>query len=920
MDLHVGHRQFLLACSAGLSEKTALVEVSVRGVVSRDSSSDSRFRTAASGLYRAEPLFGVAEGDWPGAFVVGGESSGADDVRWLGEWIVAVTVAIQRWGRDPVFRGRVCGVEDGRLRLAIPWCREGFFDQALSAALRLVAGWLGSGQPVASQSPAPWLGWLKGDGAEENSPGRVEVQVPQRPAEQTLDEVLHGRLAEIQSGGLGLIQLRFVEAAVRRGMPFDVQSFWVQIGWGANAERFDWAATGRTSWMGMGIAKDKSKAAPTLSAALVPVPHGRLVGSVDEVLVAVEDIGWPLVIKPPSRDGGEGVVVGITDTDRLVAAFEAAQRISPGPVIVERHVPGEDHRLLVVDGRVLQVVRRRAAHVVGDGMLTVRQLLNRLNSDPLRGTEKYSLLKVVHLDDEVRDLLAEQGLEPDAVPADGQTVRLARIPNISAGGTAEDVTEIAHPDNVALAARAARIIGLDIAGVDLLSPDISRSWLEVGGMICEVNGQPGLRPHWLADPGRDISGEILDVLFEGRSARVPTAAITGTNGKTTTSEMLARICTAAGKVTGVCTTERVRIGEEIVSTRNLSGQPGARIVLGDPAVQAAVLELPRKGLIYLGHPCDRYDVAALLNVQDDHIGFDGIDTIEAMAELKAEVLERATGAIVVNAEDPLCLAMRERSGTDRHILVARSPDVDAVVEHRRQGGEAVFLDQREGRPWIVLATGDAENPLMPVHDIPATMNGILAFNESNAMFAAALAWGQGIDDQTTRTALGSFRNTADENPGRYNFVEGFPFQLMLDYAHNPDGVRGVCSLVSGLPVAGRRVLCSLIFGTRHSAVLDELAPRLASTFDDFVLGCDLVNVDASPDYGDEDPAGAMLARYRQALLNKRVDASHIICEPDPETAIRVALDLAGPGDLVVLLTGSDDAHRGIEKWRAAHSG
>ncbi len=735
-----------------------------------------------------------------------------------------------------------------------------------------------------------------------------------------MDEVLHGRLAEIQSGGLGLIQLRFVGAAVRRGMPFDVQSFWVRIGWGANAERFDWAATGRTSWMGMGLSKDKSKAAPTLSASLVPVAHGRLVGSVEEVLGAVEEIGWPLVIKPPSRDGGEGVVVGITDSDRLVRAFEQAQQISPGPVIVERHVPGEDYRLLVVDGRVLQVVRRRPAHVVGDGVLTVRQLLDQLNSDPLRGTEKFSLLKVVRLDNEVRDLLAEQGLEPDSVPAGGQTVRLTRIANISAGGTAEDVTEIAHPDNIALAARAARIIGLDIAGVDVLSPDISRSWLEVGGVICEVNGQPGLRPHWLADPGRDINAEILDVLFDGRPARIPTAAITGTNGKTTTSEMLHRIWTHAGKVTGVCTTERLRIGEEIVSTDNLSGQPGARIILNDPAVQAAVLEMPRKGLIYLGHPCDRYDVAALLNVQDDHIGADGIETLEAMAELKAEVLERATGAVVVNAEDPLCLAMRSRAGTDRHILVSRTPAVEAVVEHRQQGGEAVFLDQRARRTWIILATGDAENPLMPVDDIPATMNGLLAFNETNAMFAAALAWAQGIDTDTIRIALGSFRNTVDANPGRFNFVDGLPFQLMVDYAHNPDGVRGVCEVVGALPVSGRRVLCSLLFGTRHSAFLDELTPQLASSFDDFVLSCDFVNVDASPDYLADDPAGAMLARYRKALQQQGVDGGRITCEADCETAIRLALDRGRPGDLVVLLAAHGDARPAIEKWRESHSG
>ena len=299
-------------------------------------------------------------------------------------------------------------------------------------------------------------------------------------------------------------------------------------------------------------------------------------------------------------------------------------------------------------------------------------------------------------------------------------------------------------------------------------------------------------------------------------------------------------------------------------------------MLGDPAVQAAVLELPRKGLIYLGHPCDRYDVAALLNVQDDHVGVDGDrDAGGDMAELKAEVLERATRA-VWSTPKTRCVLRCGPGGHGSAHSVARSPDVDAVVEHRRRSGEAVFLDQRDGRPWIILATGDTEEPLMPVHDIPATMNGLLAFSESNAMFAAAVvAWAQGIDTGIIRRALGCFNNTADENPGATTSSTGCR-STWSGLRPQPRWRPRVCSLVSGLPVAGRRVLCNLIFGTRRSAVLDELAPRLASTFDDFVLGCDLVNVDASPDYGDQDPAGAMLARYRQALLKKRVDASRIL--------------------------------------------
>jgi cyanophycin synthetase len=428
---------------------------------------------------------------------------------------------------------------------------------------------------------------------------------------------------------------------------------------------------------------------------------------------------------------------------------------------------------------------------------------------------------------------------------------LSRTANISSGGTAEDVTGSAHPDNIALAERAARIIGLDIAGIDLLCPDISRSWREVGAAICEVNGQPGFRPHWLADPERDINGEILDILFAGRSARIPTAAITGTNGKTTTAEMLYRIWTAAGRRAGVCTTAVVRIDDQIVSTENLSGQPGARIILNDPGVEAAVLEMPRKGLIYFGHPCDRYDVAALLNVQDDHLGVDGIHTLEQMAEIKAEVLQRATRAIVVNAEDPLCMAMRVRASAGRHILVARTPEVGALAEHRRGGGEAVFLDTRGGRRMIVLAAAATETELMPVDDVPATMNGLLACNESNALFAAALAWAHGIDHDAIR----------------------------------------------------------------HPAHLEAVAGLVASCFDEFVLGCDPVLVGAGTEYAGDDPVASMLDRWAGSLRAQGVDPSRITVEADRRAALRAALDRARAGDLVVLLADWHEARDVIDHWR-----
>jgi cyanophycin synthetase len=366
------------------------------------------------------------------------------------------------------------------------------------------------------------------------------------------------------------------------------------------------------------------------------------------------------------------------------------------------------------------------------------------------------LLIQLTLDDEALHCLAEQGLSAESIPEAGCFVRLRRTANISTGGIATDVSTTIHPDNCALAVRAARVVGLDIAGIDFLCPDITHSWREVGGAICEINAQPGFRVHWLGDPSRDINAEVLALLYPHGDLRIPTAAITGTSGKSTVARMLHHLWQTAGKTTGLCTAHGVWVGHEPIRTQNRSGLPGAQMLFNDPAVEAIVIELPRKGLLQFGHPCDRYDVAALLNVEDEHIGAEGVDTREQMAELKAEVLERATNAVVINAEDALCLAMRMRAGTQRHVLVGRSGSVPAIEEHRAQGGEAVFIQAHKGAPWIVLAKGAAQEPLMPLHDIPATMNGAVTINEVNALFAVALAWAQGLGPETLRHAMAGF--------------------------------------------------------------------------------------------------------------------------------------------------------------------
>lgn len=530
-----------------------------------------------------------------------------------------------------------------------------------------------------------------------------------------------------------------------------------------------------------------------------------------------------------------------------------------------------------------------------------------MNTDSRRGTDKRSLLIRIELDQEARTCLARQNLEVASIPESGRFIPLRRTANISTGGTAVDVTANIHPDNRALAERAARIIGLDIAGVDLLCPDITHSWREVGGAICEVNAQPGFRVHWLADSSRDINGEVVSWLFRDKSARIPIAAITGTNGKSTVSRMLHHIWMAAGKVAGVSTTQGVWIGNELITDQNLSGQPGAKLLLNDSAVEVAIIEMPRKGLIRFGHPCDRYQVAALINVQDDHIGSDGIDSLEAMASLKAEVLTRASQAIVVNAEDPLCLSMRLTATAPRHILVARDEQHPAIRAHLAQNGEAVFVQVQQGKPWIVQAQGATHTMLMPLHDVPASMNGLFRFNEVNALFATALAWAQSVEPDCIRQGLSTFHNSFDHNPGRYNFIKGFPFEILLDYGHNPVGMRELCEIASQIEVSGQRVLVSLI-GHRHRHHLEQEAPWWANTFDRIYLSQDESYFRQNAHgFGSDDPLGTML-RCADNLLRPLLRSNQTLrLIRNDQEALREGLSSCKAGDLLVLLTGPWDA-------------
>jgi cyanophycin synthetase len=858
--------RFHIGASAGLAERTARVRIAYG--TNRRAPDAAGLRARIARLRPGDPLFGAQAADWPGCFLID-----TDRGAGTGRWIAALTVGIQQWARDPVLRARVLAEDERGCTLALPWARERVCRTALDFALRMLALWLDT-----------------------------RTEAPAAPDEEAaLAAELEAWLGRVQPGGLAPSTLRFALAALRRGLPVETNGQVIRIGWGARAQRMDSSFTDGTGTIASMLARDKLRTHTLLAENLLPVTPARAAPTWALALKAAREFGWPVVVKPGNLDQGAGVVTGLRDDAALRQAWDAATRLSPGKVLVERHVAGADHRLLVIGGRFVVATRRMPGSVTGNGRQRISELMAAANADPRRGSDKRGLLIRLRLDDEALACLRAQGLDADSIPEESRRVQLRTTANISTGGTAEDVTAQVHPDNRRLAERAARLVGLDIAGVDFLCEDISRSWQEAGGAICEVNAQPGFRVHWLGDPARDLNGEVIDWLFRERSARIPTAAISGTNGKSTVARMLHHVWMHAGKTAGVCTTNGVWIGHDRVSAENLSGYPGGRLLLNDPAVEVAVIEMPRKGLLRFGHPCDRYEVAALLNVRDDHIGVDGIDSLEEMARLKAQVLLRAEKAVVVNADDALCLRMAERAGDTPRILVSRTGETGMVPAHLASGGRAVLAHSGADGTWMVFAEGATRLRLMPLADIPATLGGLLAANEVNALFAAALAWAQGLRAEDIRGALSTFANSADQNPGRYNFIEGYPFRVLLDYAHNPDGIAELCSVVSSLPVTGSRRLLSLKLGNRHRAHLDACAPLLARHFESFTLGCDAPFVRECADYSGEDPEAMMLACFVQALQAAGVEAGRIVTERDKSAALRQTLASAAPGDLLVLL-------------------
>lgn len=699
-----------------------------------------------------------------------------------------------------------------------------------------------------------------------------------------------------QRRALGPSTASLVKAAEARDIPWlrlNEQSL-IQLGHGKYQQRIQATVTGRTSYIAVELAQDKEETNKILANCGLPVPRQELVRSADRAARAAERLGYPVVTKPYNGNHGRGISVNLKTPDEVREGFAKAAEHSSS-VIVETFLEGEDHRLLVVGGELIAATRRTPGHVLGDGAHTVRQLVEIVNRDPRRGIGHEKVMTRIELDADADMMLARQGFTLDSVPAEGQRVLLRSTANLSTGGTATDVTDIIHPDNREMAVRAVTAIGLDVGGVDFLCPDISESYKTVGGGICEINAAPGFRMHVAPSEGtpRDAAGPVIDMLFPpGAPSRVPIAAITGTNGKTTTSRMLAHITKMAGYTPGLTTTDGVYIDGQRTVEGDMTGPVATRMVLADPKIDMAVLEVARGGLLRAGMGVPFINVGAVLNVKSDHLGMKGIDTLEQLAEVKRIIVEVARDCAVLNADDENVIRMSAHTDAKHLCYVTTNPQHAVVREHIRAGGRACALEAGVNGQMITLYDKGRHIPLLWTHLIPATLEGRAMHNVQNAMFAAALAFSLDIKLDAIRQGLRTFDTTFYQAPGRMNVFDEHPFKVIFDYAHNAHAVAAMADLAGRLDVRGRRIVVVAGPGDRRDEDIREIARAVAGRFDHYICRRDDGLRGRAP---DEVPQ--MIAAV---LREQGVPEAAIELIPDEQEAIAAALRMGQPGDLLLI--------------------
>jgi cyanophycin synthetase len=699
-----------------------------------------------------------------------------------------------------------------------------------------------------------------------------------------------------------------IEEARSRDIPWirlNDQSL-VQLGQGKYQKRIRATITSQTSALAVDIAGDKKLTTSLLHAAGLPVPRGETVRSEEEAVAAARRIGYPVVTKPLDGNHGRGVGLDLRDEEAVRSGFRRARaETRTGAVVVESFVTGNDYRVLVAGGRMVAVAQRIPAHVVGDGTRTIRELVEIVNRDPRRGIGHEKVLTRIQVNEAAEELVRKQGFSLDDVPPRETMVRLAATGNMSTGGISVDRTLEAHDENVEIAEEAARVIGLDVAGIDFLAPDISQPVRETGGAIVEVNAAPGFRMHTHPTEGdaQDVAKPVIDLLFPpGTPSRIPIIAVTGSNGKTTTVRMIAHIMRGLGKKVGVTSTDGIYVDGRLVRKADASGPRSAQIVLQNPRVDFAVFEVARGGILREGLGYQRNDVAVVLNVTGDHLGLKEVHSLRHLAAIKRVIVEAVprTGTAVLNADDELVADMRSHCDGSV-ILFSMQPENQLVERWVRRGRKAFTLHPGADGEMIVIREGRRTTPISYVHVLPATFEGKARMNVQNALAAAAAAHATGAYLNDIRQGLRTFHTSFYEAPGRLNMFELHGVRVIVDYAHNPHGLAMVGDFVERLAEPdgergpGRRIAVIATPGDRRDEDMREVGRVAARYFDEVIVR------------EDENPRGQVkgtiaervLEGVEEAMRNgARTRAAEVIV--DEMTAMRAALERSHPGDLVVL--------------------
>jgi cyanophycin synthetase len=686
-----------------------------------------------------------------------------------------------------------------------------------------------------------------------------------------------------------------MQAALRRGIPalrLTDEANLFQLGWGSRQKRLQATITGATNSIAVGIASDKQLTKALLEVAGVPVPAGATVNSEEDALRAARRLSGPATIKPLDGNQGKGVTTNCATPDEVARAFQHARKYGR-KIIVEEHLEGRDYRVLVTGRKVAAASWRRPPCVVGDGRSTIRELVEVENRNPARGEGHTNILTKIPMDALAEETLARQGHGFDTVLASGVTAELRGNANLSTGGTAEDVTDLLPEETRDICIRAARTVGLDIAGIDIVCQDIAKPLREQRGGIIEVNAAPGIRMHQYPSRGtpRDAGAAIVDALFGECDGRIPTVAITGTNGKTTTALLMAHAVRRAGLRTGVTTTEGVYIDGQPTIKGDCTGYHSARSVLSSPDVDFAVLETARGGILKRGLAYDRVDVSVVLNVSSDHLGLDGVDTLDDLARVKAVVAQRAARVVVLNAEDDYCVAMAAslRDGVEV-IYFSLDPENTVLLRHLENGGRALYLQDQT----LVLANGARHEALVDARQMPVSLGGAARYNIANALAAAAALTAHGFGNQEIADGLLSFVSDAKHNPMRSNVFDVDGVTVIVDYAHNCAAYAALAESARALS-AGRLVGVVAAPGDRRDADLIDIGRTCAAGFDDLV-------VFETENRGRASGETAALL-VRGAKLGKLADDSlSVVLES--HRAIRHALSLCQPGDVLVFGCGT----------------